>query len=512
VDLFIEQFAPNLLTVLTGENSPPLPQNFVRTLYLGQFLTGEVIDLPSPGRAVLQFEGQKLIVEPRYPVALGQILTARVEQLSPIPTLKLISPDSPGSPERTVSLPATAAKDVAIETPVTDVVRSSLIPSQRPQVRTLSAALMDTLKLVPGQEFSAKVIGTSSDGNVRVLYQGFDVSVSVPESVGDATQLRAGSQVFLRAEPQAPGAFALVLSRQDTASPKVNADWVKPYLASRQSLGEMLSHLERVLSKANGIKGTSVLDGAVLDRLKWTLELLSAQKGKAPDAPTLQKQVDYSGSGYESKVRDFLFSGKEGSQTSLPREISFDLKGLLLKLGEDIQKHLKLEAPQASSSHPVRDLLAGLQKAVDNIELNQLTHALARNENAPLVVQIPNPFAGTEKSVKLLVRPMEDEDGTNSPRDRKNFNLVFLLNLSILGNVRVDAQVKGQTASVRFTVENNAIARFIDSQAGFLQDRLRGLNYNVQMTSSVSEEVRMDEDELGLLLVEAESRLVDLRT
>jgi len=90
--LQIEQLSPALLKILSGEGSSSLPQQLAEKLQLGQLLKGQVIQVLSEGtKALLNIDGQKIIVQGDSSFKNGQTILARVEQISPGPVLRILS-------------------------------------------------------------------------------------------------------------------------------------------------------------------------------------------------------------------------------------------------------------------------------------------------------------------------------------------------------------------------------------------------------------------------------------
>ncbi|SVA62733.1 uncharacterized protein METZ01_LOCUS115587, partial [marine metagenome] len=109
-----------------------------------------------------------------------------------------------------------------------------------------------------------------------------------------------------------------------------------------------------------------------------------------------------------------------------------------------------------------------------------------------------------------------DDEGKGKSKSNKDDNgvlLVFLLELSALGNLRVDAKMNKESISVRIDVENQDIAQFIDGNLKEFCARLGELGFEVNASCSV---VRKIEDNLGnqlnQLLIDDSKRLVDLTT
>ena len=150
---------------------------------------------------------------------------------------------------------------------------------------------------------------------------------------------------------------------------------------------------------------------------------------------------------------------------------------------------------------------------MENIELHQLTNQLARQENQSVLLQIPNPYGQGNPAIKLYVRPSGDEESGKKGAGKKSYNLVFFLDLSMLGNLRVDSQVSQTQLSVKMKVENQSIADFIESRTEEFNSRLADLGFQADLTCCVEDKIELDfENELSAILFQDEARLVDVTT
>jgi len=152
------------------------------------------------------------------------------------------------------------------------------------------------------------------------------------------------------------------------------------------------------------------------------------------------------------------------------------------------------------------------RSAVGNIELQQLTNQVSRQEGQPIVLQIPDPFM-IGKTVNLYVRHVDNEGKGKSNKDNDSVLLVFLLELSALGNLRVDAKMNKESISVRIDVENQHVAEFIDCNLKDFCSCLGNLGLEVKASCSVVRNIDGELDkQLNQLLICDSDRLVDLTT
>ena len=493
----IDQFSPALLKILSGEGSTSLPQQLTEKLQLGQLLKGQVIQVLSEGtKALLNIEGQKIVVQGDSSFKNGQTISARVEQVSPGPVLRVLSQSG-----------LTSGKEIdSTRTPPKQETTIQISSGKSSPISYFSKHGLDFLKISEGQTYSAEVkqVLDSESAIVRLNNRSFFVQTLSSNS------LKPGDPVPVVAGKTANGLFHFLQSDVPVFK-QVDAGMIKPYLASRQPLGEMITKLSILAGDISSTAGHANLDSGKLAQLNQTLQLLSPGNGKNPGAQLLKEQVDASGINYEAKVKQFL---EPGANPGKAMELSRDLKGQLL----DIIQKLEDQAIQAKgfSSTQLQALKEQTQvfrQAVDSIELNQLTNQLARQENQSILLQIPNPYGQENQTIKLFVRPAEDEESKKKGSAKETYNLAFFLDLSKLGNVRVDSQISQTRLSIKMQVENPSVADFIDSNKEALSARLSDLGFEASLSCCVDENINIAmENELPEILLRDESRLVDLTT
>ena len=193
--------------------------------------------------------------------------------------------------------------------------------------------------------------------------------------------------------------------------------------------------------------------------------------------------------------------------------LSEDLKGQLLLLQSRIQNYLNKEGAPQIQNRPTMELLQNISQAADNIELNQLTQQFSKQENQPVLVQIPNPFGSGDKTVKLYIRNLSDGPNEKKQGQEQQYNLVFLLELSSLGAIRVDTLVRDDQVAVKISVESESLACFIEHHSPVFQKSMDQLGYKVTLSCCVKSVQEMEiKDEIQQLLVDRVSRLVDVKT
>ncbi|GJL78248.1 MAG: hypothetical protein NPINA01_12370 [Nitrospinaceae bacterium] len=498
----IDQYPSNILKLLASEGSSSLSAKFTQQLNLGQFLKGQVIQIFSQGKSLVQFGGQKILVEGNSSFRVGQTLTAQVEQLAPAPVLKIVNAPSLGSANR--ANPGAAVNDPA-GSGVKQEVTLQLSSKPSTPISFFSQPNLEFLKLSPGTVYQGQVKQVLDPEAAVIQLNDRKFLVQTDGS----KPLKPGDQIPVAAERTASGPYHLLQSKGPVIT-QVDAGMIKPYLPSREPFGEMINKLAGVLRElAPGSEISKTAGKEVLARLTQTLQSLTAGSQKSPTPQIIKEQIHLSGIDYEAKVKQFL---ETGSNSGKGLELGRDLKGLLLEIIQKMEAQGAQKSLPAPASQAVKDIMQIFRQAADNIELHQLSNQLAKQEGQPLLLQIPNPYAHGDSSIKLFVRSATDEDGKKG-KSRQNFNLVFILDLSNLGNLRVDSQVKQSSLSIKMTTQNQSIADYIASQTEGFEGRLAELGFQADLSCCVQDEKDLKlEDDLPEILAKDEFRLVDVTT
>jgi hypothetical protein len=499
--LQVDQLPSNILKILASEGSSSLSQKFIQQLNIGQFLKGRVVQIFSDGKSQIDFGGQKLIVEGNFSFKAGQTLTAQVKQLTPVPEFKLAN----NSGSVVIEDPATTANDFSGRG-IKQVVTLSSRPSA--PISIFAKTNLEFLKLSQGKVYQTPVkqVLDAETAIIQLNNRNFIVKTNRSQP------LKPGDQIPVIAQRAENGSFHLTQTNGPVIS-RVDPGMIKPYLSVRQPFGEMVNKLTTVVREV--LPGTDLFQVAgkeTLARLEQTIQALTSGTEKTPSAQMVKEQVNLSGMDYEVKVKQFLEKGAN-PETAKGLQLNKDLKGQLLEIIQKLESQVLQKGASSTQLQTLKDTVQVFRQAVDNIELHQLTNQLAKQEGQPLLLQIPNPYANGDPTIKLYVRPSQDEEEGNKGKTKQNFHLVFLLNLSNLGNIRVDSQIVKSQLSLKMTVENQFIADFISSHAQDFESRLDELGFQADLTCCVQDKIDMEpHSDLPEILMKHASQLVDVTT
>jgi hypothetical protein len=486
-----------VLKVLAGKVSNPATIKFINQLQLGKVLDAVFVGKLPEGKGVVSLGGHKVVVElpkkqipdepsqpkniPRDALVKGQKMTVRVENSGDKPALKIIPNPSqeyrPKTPEVTTSFTSrgkTISRFSDLESP---------LPTSSDKITARVTSIVDSKTIM-----------------IEVGSKKFTVPVEKAEN------FKLGSQVSIAFEKTVGVNKPTLIESAAGNSKKLDFNTIKPYLPARMPVGEMVYQLKNKVLDSPVIPELQIKSDLMV-RLRETLRLLTSNEGEIPDAKQVRQQVQSSGMNYEANVRQVL---QNPVDTVARKELASDLKGLLLELYNSTEQASSKNLQKPSG--PLLEFRNSIKYAVDNIELNQLSSQISKQENQPLVIQIPNPLSSGNKTIQLFVRDDSSEDGNGSKDKKKNHNVAFFLDLSFLGKIKINANIKDESLSVSIDVENEDVASFIRQKSDDFEKRMDEKEINASVECKVNHKVKPEKDSLIDLLVNHNTSLINIET
>lgn len=285
-----------------------------------------------------------------------------------------------------------------------------------------------------------------------------------------------------------------------TSEGMLSAASLKSYLSAKQPFGDMAAALAHTLHQT---PLRHQLDPSLLQRLDDTLQVLLPPKTSLPDASGLQEQVERSGINYEAHVKHVLLN--ESLAPEEQAKLTNDFKGQLLELSEHLGR---LDSNDSART----DLLRQVQRSMQNIELQQLSNVFAHDAHEPILLQLTHPMFATAQTAQLYVRNNASQQQAQQHQGRQDYTLVFLLDFTELGALRVDASVHDSQVQATINVEQQAAADFVAAHLPALTARLHDLGFQAHVDCCTHDKVpREVDDTLTRLPLPEASRLVDIR-
>ena len=516
VELIPEGLSENSLKLILVNGSLDTLPSLGKFLKSGALIQATVLEsLPEKNKAVIKMFNKRIIVETRHPLTPGHSFSARVYKPSPeLPfQIKIVDSQAASLSSSFEDKTQISGKNFSISTSQVSDKKSildsnpngTLSKSSNIISRELSVREIDNMNLSSGQSIKATVIDVSDKNNIVVKFENKLISAYFSSLLP-----KNGENVSLVVTPHGDR-FRLVV--QPDSMPKlVDILKIKSLLPFKEPFGEMLKKLDILVNSSEVIKNLGTKT-ALVGRLAKTLNFLKTpspvQNFPSQGIAQLEEQIDLSGINYEPKVKN-IFQGKEPFE--VPLNIKIDLKGQLIKLLELIEIRSVEKDTSVSQRRQFMEVVKVLHRAIENIELQQLTNQFARQENQPILLQIPDPFM-IGRTVNLYLRRPNDEGKGKGNKNNDDVLLVFMLELSALGNLRVDAKMNKESISVRIDVENQNIAQFIDGNLKDFCSCLRDLGFEANASCCVVRNIDGELDkQLNQLLICDSDRLVDLTT
>jgi hypothetical protein len=497
----IENLSQQVLKVLAGKDSNQATLKFISKLQPGKIFDAVFLKNIPGGKGVLSLEGNKVTVElprvfslkepkplqdfPAKSLNKGQKMTVRVESSGGSKLALKIIP---------VASHENRSKNVEVTTSLTS--RGKII-SRIPNFENFSSKPSSTDGLT-----TARVV--SAIDSKSILVETGIKSLVIP--VEKSENFKPGAQVRIYTEKTENGQKPALFNSGANASSKLDFNALKPYLPARMPIGEMAHLLNNKIFDSPVLPDLKINSDLIV-RLRDTLRLLLPGEGEIPSATKVRQQVELSGINYESKVRQVL-EAPSGAQAR--KDLAGDLKGLLLELYHSTEQASSTGTQK--SSGPLPEFRNTIKYALDNIELNQLSSQISKQENQPLVIQIPNPLSPGNKTIQLFVRNDSSKDGDDNEGRKNSHNVAFFLDLSFLGKIKINAQMNSESLSVSIDVESEDIANFIRQRTSDFEETMHQNEIDTSVECYVNDKVKPEKDSLIDLLVNNNTSLINIKT
>ncbi len=270
---------------------------------------------------------------------------------------------------------------------------------------------------------------------------------------------------------------------------------------------EINSFKNKILS--NPIFNKEVLEPKVLDKILKTLQLFKPTDPTVFKGEEIQKTINQSGVNYEAKIKELMF---ENTQNKVLESIRNDLKGQLLDLQKRIESLISKEQLPEFNLSKLREFQTHIRQSLQGIEQQQLNQFISKQESQSFLLPFLDNLMGENEKFKIFVRP-DQQEGETEKSDQKEFSLVFLLELTNLGNLRIDSKLKSEQVDIKITGEGLDIVEFIDSQILDFTNQMQQKGFNISVSTSVQNKLVFnfpeDHEEINFSDV---NRLVDIMT
>jgi len=298
------------------------------------------------------------------------------------------------------------------------------------------------------------------NGHIQLNIQGMSVEAPAPKSIdqGDLLLLRMNKP---------PADFQLISAHKNAAGKAMAV--VKNNLAmSREPLASNMTAIGNILP-ALAAAGLSDIDGlAQLDR--WFAASAGAQQSVSGEV--LSRNIRDSGAGLEAKLLGLSQQLAAGAPQSAA--LLQDLKAIMLQLSQ-------AQTGNINQAGLIKMLTELSQHSAARIETNQALNVLAQVQGDPIRFELPMLVGQQLVNVHMSVQQQggqsseHTDDGYSGAE--QSYHVLFALELSGLGNMRVDASISDSAVQARIYSDQDDAGQFVRSHMQRLETRLQEIGY-----------------------------------
>ncbi|VAX21965.1 hypothetical protein MNBD_NITROSPINAE03-61, partial [hydrothermal vent metagenome] len=377
-------------------------------------------------------------------------------------------------------------------------------------------AVTDT-KLLEGQ----KIVGRVDNVDPRIT-----VSLLKGESASDlktsalmrlllpvkAPMGEALSKVVATAEagglPPKVGRIMESLSRDLGQVMAVDLENIKPDKI-RQTIKQSGLFLEAALKQAVlGKASTPVIRAAIETDVKAIIgkALASVEQEIASMLKQIDKMAETKGEkDISATLRQANQPPSKPEQVYIPKLATVSEPVVVRKTASKVAQNLSPGAVMTQLVKKASDTAKQLRDVYNNIELNQLLNASTRDKesgSAPPQTLYQIPFFGglNLQTARVYIRPGDERESGEKGKKEGESRLVFMLEMSSLGPVRVDVSVKSKASAGAMSATgtiyalNDSVARFIKDNLPDLLKPLEALGYSARFDVSSADEAYVTEE------------------
>jgi len=318
--------------------------------------------------------------------------------------------------------------------------------------------------LSPGKIISAHVSERLSSGNVILNWQQQRFEAAAPE------QVRAGDMLQLEAKPDNRADKPSLRVLNWLAQPKGKAaQLLRQHIGKTDSTQQTLHNLQQITASIapenHNTTNNQALSPSLTSLQNWT-DHYALNPEKGIDGSSLALLIRQIGQHFESS----LLQHRHASMEQLQQLKQHDLKALLLQLND--------HAGQLKASMESTHIKHTAERGIAHIESQQALNLLALIQADPIRFELPMMVQGQWVNVLLSIQQeMYEEHSENNYAQNISHHILFALDLSSLGALRVDAHISDTSVHAKFYHENDDSRQFIQENIQNLQEKLKNIGF-----------------------------------
>ena len=330
--------------------------------------------------------------------------------------------------------------------------------------------------LSPGEVLIAEVSEKIGSGKFLITLKNVTVSAD------SAIPLRSGARLMVRVE-QAQPRIVLSIIEHETPETLIINDYLKMQKANPDSLISLIKGARELLNSKNIGELSSHIAVKDMRQILGLIDKIILSPGNLQDPLFLKDFVSRLGLLWEGDLKKAM---KESPGEMSPLNSRDNLKSLLMKLSVDLRGVKEEKAMHYSETSSILKMLAEFADAsVKSIEMQQVINVLAQ-EKGIYMLQIPflSPEGVRQGDIFIeFEREKSGKDGSDIP-----YAVVIFLNMDALGDIMIEAKIRGEKIGCVIKCNNNEVCDFISLSAKELEKKLLSLGYKIDRLSCIMED------------------------
>jgi len=340
-----------------------------------------------------------------------------------------------------------------------------ILPQQKNQtvkstaIQTAPTLEMASIPLTAGDITAAVVQKRLSNGHIQLNIQGITVETEAPNSIA------SGDMLTLRMT-KAPAEFELISVQKHVAETAMTV--VKNNLSvSHEPLTQLITAIRNIMPALLNSDIPAAMQGVNgIGQLEDWLSTSASGQQQPISGDRLASLMRDSGGELEAKL---LNLAQQPGQSATQLQ---DLKSILLQLSG-------IQNGNIQKSEAIKMLSELSQHGATRIETTQALNVLAHVQGDPIRFELPMLVDQQLVNVQMSMQQQErhTSDGEERGGSKQAFNVLFALELSGLGKMKVDASISDKSVHARIHSSQTAASSFIQENIQRLDTRLHDLGY-----------------------------------
>ncbi|MGZ3577892.1 MAG: hypothetical protein ACXU98_02645 [Syntrophales bacterium] len=341
----------------------------------------------------------------------------------------------------------------------------------QPQIHSKNSIRFPGISI--GEILEAGVTGKMDDQKILITLKG--ISMQADSDV----QLNAGDKIQVRVEDIHPQ-IVLRIVEGGYSEESDRAGYLKLHRSNPEALSNMMTEAIRQFNSADLGKLLRYLPGTDFQKIVTLLKSLFYSP-ETKGSNFLRDYLSKLGLTMESQLREVVEGKLNIGDGDLQAE---NLKGLLTELSSDLHNLLM---NQDFLDREEKIVLASLSKYIDSsiktIESQQIINVILQDAESKYLFQIPILFPDGVRKGDIFV---EYDRHSKNEREKDQYRVNFFLSMDILGDMIINAELKGEKIDCVLKCADDKICDLVSSSLGELRKSLLALGCKIDMLKCIT--------------------------